>query len=90
MVGSSKVYHFESKTLRDQNKFKYFEANDIGSKSSKIFLKKWGITIKFFRKYYLRANSIYKTELTNPKKDLKFLLELLVCKLKFFYLKIIN
>ena len=90
MVGSSKVYHFESKTLRDQKKFKYFEANDIGSKSSKIFLKKWGITIKFFRKYYLRANSIYKTELTNPKKNLKFLLELLVCKLKFFYLKIIN
>ena len=90
MVGSSKVYHFESKTLRDQKNFKYFEANDIGSKSSKIFLKKWGITIKFFRKYYLRANSIYKTELTNPKKNLKFLLELLVCKLKFFYLKIVN
>ena len=90
MVGSSKVYHFESKTLRDQKKLKYFEANDIGSKSSKIFLKKWGITIKFFKKYYLRANSIYKNELTNPKKDLKFLLELLVCKLKFFYLKMIN
>jgi len=90
MVGNSKVYHFESKTLRDQKNYKYFEAHDVGRKSSKIFLKKWGITIKFFRKYYLRANSIYKTELTNPKKDLKFLLELLVCKLKFFYLKIIN
>ena len=90
MLGNSKVYHFESKTLRDQNKFKYFEMNDIGSKSSKIFLMKWGITIKFFRKYYLKANTIYKTELSKPKKNLRYILELLICKLKFFYLKIIN
>ena len=66
------------------------KGNKYGSKGGKIFLLKWGITIKFFRKYYLRANSIYKTELTNPKKNLIFLLELLVCKLKFFYLKLIN
>ena len=90
MLGNSKVYHFESKTLRDQNKFKYFEMSDIGSKSSKIFLMKWGITIKFFRKYYLKANTIYKTELSKPKKNLRYILELLICKLKFFYLKIIN
>ena len=88
MVGNSKVYHFESKTLRDQKNYKYFEMHDIGSKSSKIFLKKWGISIKFFKKYYLKANSIYKTELINPNKDLKYFFELLICKIKFLYLKI--
>ncbi len=88
MLGKSKVYHFESKTLRDKNKFKYFDITDIGSKSSKIFLQKWGITIKFFRKHYLRANSVYISELKEPKKNILYLIEFIVCKIKFFYLKL--
>ena len=45
-ISNSKIYHFKSKTLRRKS-------SSIGSKSGKIFLKKWGFTIKFFKKYYL-------------------------------------
>ncbi len=89
MVGKSKVYHFESKTLRDEKKFKYFNVSDIGSKSSKIFLKKWGISIKFFKKYYLKANTIFKSELQEPDINLFYLIDMLLCKIKFLYLKIL-
>ena len=89
MVGKSKVYHFESKTLRDEKKFKYFNVSDIGSKSSKIFLKKWGISIKFFKKYYLKANTNFKSELQEPDINLFYLIDMLFCKIKFLYLKIL-
>ena len=90
MIGNSKVYHFESKTLRDKNNFKYFDSAVVGSKSSKIFLKKWGITIKFFRKYYLKSDTIYDTELKEPKKNLSYLFNYLLCKLNYFYVKLLN
>ena len=88
MVGNSKVYHFESKTLRDPSKFENFNFKDLGSKSAKIFLRKWGISTKFFRKHYLRANSPYVSELNEPKKNISYFLELIICKLKFYYLKL--
>ena len=88
MVGKSKVYHFESKTLRDQNKFKYFKSSDMGSKSAKIFLNKWGISTKFFRKHYLKANTLYTSELGGPNKNFFYFLELFLCKIKLFYIKI--
>ena len=90
MIGNSKVYHFESKTLRDKNNFKYFDSAVVGSKSSKIFLKKWGITIKFFRKYYLKSDTIYDTELKEPKRNLSYLFNYLLCKLNYFYVKLLN
>ena len=86
MLGSSKVYHFESKTLRDKKKFIYFSVKDLGSKSSKIFLVKWGISIKFFRKYYLRANSLYNGSLSEPHKSISYIFELLICKMKLLYI----
>lgn len=89
-LGNSRVYHFESKTLRDKKKFRYFGNNNIGSKSSKIFLKKWGISIKFFRKHYLRYNKIYDSDLTLPIKNLSFIIELIFCKIKLLYLKLIE
>ena len=88
MVGKSKIYHFESKTLRDKNKFKYFKTSNVGSKSSKIFLNKWGISTKFFRKHYLRANTLYQAELEEPKKGFFYFFELLLCKIKFMYFKL--
>lgn len=88
MVGKSKVYHFESRTLRNPNKFKYFNLKNLGSNSSKIFLKKWGISIKFFRKHYLKANSFYVSELKEPTKNFSYFLGLLVCKINFYYLKL--
>ena len=90
MIGSSKVYHFESKTLRDEKKFIYFSVKDLGSKSSKIFLKKWGISIKFFKKHFLKANTLYTKELDDPSLSVSYILELLMCKLKLLYIKILN
>jgi GT2 family glycosyltransferase len=88
MIGDSKVYHFESKTLRDKKKFIYFSNKDLGSTSSKIFLNKWGITPNFFRKYYLKANSIYIAELKEPNKNFFYILDIIVCKIKLLYLKL--
>ncbi len=89
MVGESKVYHFESKTLRDKNKSIYFNIKDLGSKSSKIFIKKWGISPKFFKKHYLKSNSIFNGELNKPDINISFIIELLMCKVKLLYLNFI-
>ena len=90
MLGSSKVYHFESKTLRDSKKFKFFKGQVTGSESSKLFLLKWGISTKFLKKHYLRSNSIYRNELSEPKKNLTYISELLICKMKYLYLKLFS
>ena len=87
MIGKSKIYHFESKTLRDKKKMKHFKSSEIGSKSAKIFLNKWGISTKFFRKHYLRSNTSYLSQLDEPKKSLIYFFDLLICKLKLLYLK---
>ena len=88
-VSNSKVYHFESKTLRDENKFIFFDNKDLGSKSSKIFLMKWGISIKFFKKYFLKSNEKFLGELNNPKKNFIFLINLFICKINYYYIKYI-
>ena len=89
-ISNSNVYHFESKTLRDKKKFIFFNNKDLGSKSSKIFLKKWGVSIKFFKKHFLNSNTLYLNELTDPKINIKYLFDLLICKLKLFYLRLIK
>ena len=80
-LSESRIYHFKSKTLRRK-------VSSVGSKSGKIFLRKWGITIKFFRKYYLEAGTVFRNELKGPKKSLFYYLELLFCKINYLYLKI--
>ena len=95
-LGKSLVYHFGSITTRKKDKslFTY-----LGSKGNKIFLKKWGITINFFEKNYLRSGidekshlitNLYDGPLTGPKIDINFILNFLKCKLFAFYLKITN
>jgi len=82
-LSSSKVYHFGSKTLR-KNK------NNYGSKSSKIFLLKWGISIKFFKKHYLKSKTIFNGELKEPKKTFTYLTELILLKIYYVYLYILT
>ena len=82
-IGKSKVYHFGSKTLRK-------EKNSFGSKSGKIFLLKWGITISFFKKHFLKSRTIFDGPLSNPKISISYLIELFLCKIKYYYLKIFN
>ena len=90
MIGKSKVYHFESKTLRNENNLKHFKSSFLGSKSSKTFLKKWGLSIRFFKKFYLNSDTLYQSELKEPKKNFKFLFSLFLCKVNYLYLKIFS
>ena len=95
-LGKCSAYHFGSVTTRKKDKslFTY-----LGSKGNKIFLKKWGFSINFFEKYYLKSGlnnkkelifNEFKDPLTNPKKNINFYIELIKSKLQLLYLKILN
>ena len=88
-LSKCKVYHFGSIVTRTYKNHPTIKT-ESGSKGGKIFLLKWGITFKFFKKHYLRSDSIYEGELSNPNRNIKFYLELIICKLNFIYLKIFN
>jgi len=75
-----RVYHFSSVTTRKKKDFKQNKGDDT-------FLRKWGITTKFFKKYYLRSKTKFVSPLTEPDKNLGYLIELLICKIKLAYLK---
>ena len=85
-INDFKVYHFGSIVLR--KKINKISKENYGSKGAKVFLLKWGITIKFFKKFYLRSNTKFKNELIKPNKNLRYYLNLLICKLYYFYLKV--
>ena len=72
-----KVYHFGSISMRKK-------ADIIKNDGTKTFLKKWGITPKFFFKYYLRTGKKFYGLLNDPNKSFFYYLELLVCKIKKF------
>ena len=82
-----KVYHFGSVVLRKKIN-EIAKGNKYGSMGGKIFLLKWGITIKFFKKYYLRSDTKFKSPLKEPNKNFLYAIKLLICKLNYFYLKI--
>ncbi len=77
-LGNSRVYHFGSISLRKK----------VWNDGHKIFLMKWGITINFFKKYYLRSNELYKGPLTDPNKNFSYWFFYFVCKIKYVYLKL--
>ena len=95
-LGKSLAYHFGSITTRKKDKslFTY-----LGSRGNKIFLKKWGVSINFFEKFFLLSGidknkklifNEYKGPLTSPSKNIFYFLGLLKAKLQLFYLLIIN
>jgi glycosyltransferase involved in cell wall biosynthesis len=86
-LNNFKVYHFGSIVLR--KKIKEMKMNSkYGSKGAKIFLLKWGITIKFFKKFHLKSGTVYEKPLSNPNSNLLFFFELILCKINYLYLKI--
>ena len=87
-LGSSKVYHFGSIVTRKYNKNKD-TITETGNKGGKIFLLKWGFTIKFFRKFYLKSDTKYDGVLKEPRKNFIYLFNLLKCKIFFLYIKYI-
>mgnify|MGYP000356492152 CR=1 FL=1 len=87
-LGKSKVYHFGSITIRKKN-VKFFDKNQ-GSKANKIFLLKWGISIKTFKKYYLKANYFLNEELKNPNKNFEYFISVAKDKILLVYYKLIK
>ena len=88
-INDFKVYHFGSVVTRKSEKN---DKNKIwsGTKGSKIFLLKWGISYKFFKKYFLKSNTRYIGELPiKPNYTLSFLIDFIICKFNYFYLKYI-
>ena len=86
-INDFKVYHFGSIVLRKKiNKISI--KNKYGSKSSKLFLLKWGISIKFFKEFYLRSNEKYIGPLIKPIKDKNYFLNLFLTKFHYLYLKV--
>ncbi len=73
-----KVYHFGSLTTRKKKNF-------IQNRGDKTFLKKWGFTTKFFKKYYLKSKTKYEGPLNEPKKTFNYFLDLLICKIRLFF-----
>ena len=82
-LNAFKVYHFGSLTTRKNKKVKQ-------NRGDKTFLKKWGISTSFFKKYYLRSGTIYNGPLEEPKKNAFYFFDLLKCKIKFFFIKSIT
>jgi len=87
-INDFKVYHFGSIVTRKYKNHPTIKT-ESGSRGAKIFLLKWGVTINFFKKYFLRSNTKYDGELKNPKKSLKFYIQLFFCKMNFLYIKYI-
>ena len=85
-LNQSRVYHFGSVTIRKKSN-KEFKKNQ-GSRANKIFLLKWGFSIKFFKKYYLKSNTRYESELNEPNKNIYYYKDLLINKLFYYVIKL--
>tara|TARA_B100001121_G_scaffold231206_1_gene204408 strand:- start:86 stop:922 length:837 start_codon:yes stop_codon:yes gene_type:complete len=73
-----KVYHFGSLTTRKKKNF-------TQNRGDKTFLKKWGISTKFFKKYYLKSKTKYNGPLNDPNITIGYILGLLSCKIQSFF-----
>ncbi len=87
-INNCKIYHFGSIVTRKYKNHPTIKT-ESGSRGAKIFLLKWGITINFFKEFFLNSNKIYKGQLENPKISFLFLTKYLLCKLNYIYIKYI-
>ena len=78
-LGDCRVYHFSSLSLRKKT----------WNNGAKTFLLKWGISIKFFKKYYLRSDTVYSGLLNKPDKNFFYFFDLIKCKISYLFHKII-
>ena len=74
-----KVYHFGSLTTRKKKSL-------IQNRGDKTFLKKWGITTKFFKKHYLKSKTKYDGPLKEPNITLGYIFGFLSCKIQSIFL----
>jgi len=86
-INNCKVYHFGSIVTRKYKNHPTIKT-ESGSRGGKIFLLKWGMSIKFFKHFYLKSDQIYNGPLSNPKKNFPFLYNLFIDKVYCSYLKL--
>ena len=86
-INNFKVYHFGSIVTRKYKNHPTIKT-ESGSRGSKIFLLKWGISIKFFKKFILKSDNVYLSELEKPTKNIHFIYKLFACKLNYLYTKL--
>tara|TARA_B100001029_G_scaffold176944_2_gene180711 strand:+ start:693 stop:1559 length:867 start_codon:yes stop_codon:yes gene_type:complete len=80
-VEKSRLYHFGSITTRKKE-------NIIRNDGKKTFLKKWKITVDFFVKHYLKRGSEYMGPLQEPNRNIIYIIDFIIVKFKYFYLKV--
>ena len=49
-----------------------------------------GVYIKIFKKHYLKSKTKYQGPLNEPNKNISYYVDLLICKFKLFYIKLLN
>ena len=74
-LGDCRVYHFSSMSLRKK----------AWNNGAKTFLLKWGISIKFFKKHYLKSDNIFTGQLNEPNKNIFYFFDLIKCKIAYFF-----
>ena len=52
---------------------------------AKTFLLKWGISIKFFKKHYLKSDQVFHGFLSEPSKNLNYYIGLIKCKIAYYF-----
>jgi len=83
-INNFKVYHFGSISMRKRKQL-------TRNKGNRFFLQKWGISSNLFLKFYLNTRKPYAGPLNDkPDIGIKYLIEFMQCKIKFFLLKIFN
>ena len=87
-INNCKVYHFGSIVTRNYKNHPTIQT-ESGSKGAKIFILKWGISINFFKRFYLRSDTKYTGELNNPEIGIIYLINLFLCKLNYIYIRFI-
>ena len=84
-INDFKVYHFGAIVTRRYKNHPTIKT-ESGSKGAKIFILKWGISIKFFKKFFLKSDTLYEGELSKPDISLIFILHLILCKINYVYI----
>ena len=74
-LGNCRVYHFSSMSLRKK----------AWNNGAKTFLLKWGISIKFFKKHYLKSDQVFHGFLSEPSKNLNYYIGLIKCKIAYYF-----
>jgi len=87
-INNFKVYHFGSIVTRRYKDHPTIKT-ESGSRGGKIFLLKWGITINFFKNFFLKSDKLYDGNLCKPKITPVYLLKYIFCKLYYVYIRFI-